>query len=193
MFNMLCVCIDQNDTICDFFPWFFGQVVKKEGDGDNCKKPKRTKKEIEEAKQLKIKKTEEEEQSRWRWFEKHHSFHLPLTLTHPLHVHIIGHKTSEKRLSRSRCLKCIFTLSRSVFLSGGRKRNMRMEWNGGSWNTEDPTFLRSTSLCQMTSTSTMTVCQSLRENVLAVEHDITVIFVTYILKDVLEEGVCRWV
>uniref|UniRef100_H3CTS1 DNA topoisomerase I n=1 Tax=Tetraodon nigroviridis TaxID=99883 RepID=H3CTS1_TETNG len=46
------------------------QTVKKEGDSTDCKKPKRTKEEIEEARQLKIKKMEEEEQSRWRWWEE---------------------------------------------------------------------------------------------------------------------------
>ncbi|XP_011605287.2 DNA topoisomerase I, mitochondrial isoform X1 [Takifugu rubripes] len=39
-------------------------------DSNECKKPKRTKGEIEEARQLKIKKKEEEEQSRWRWWEE---------------------------------------------------------------------------------------------------------------------------
>lgn len=46
---------------------FFAQRVKRE-DCNDCKKPKRTKGEIEEARQLKIKKKEEEEQNRWRWF-----------------------------------------------------------------------------------------------------------------------------
>ncbi|KAM8751444.1 DNA topoisomerase I, mitochondrial isoform 1-T1 [Acanthopagrus schlegelii] len=47
------------------------QMVKKEeGEHPVSKKPKRTKEEIEEARQLKIKKKEEEEQSRWRWWEE---------------------------------------------------------------------------------------------------------------------------
>ncbi|XP_051237512.1 DNA topoisomerase I, mitochondrial [Dicentrarchus labrax] len=45
-------------------------VKKEEGEHPVSKKPKRTKEEIEEAKQLKIKKKEEEEQSRWRWWEE---------------------------------------------------------------------------------------------------------------------------
>lgn len=53
--------------------------------------------------------------------------------------------------------KYVFTLLRSCFSPGGRKRNMRTEWNGGSWNTADPTSLLSTNLCQTTSTSTTTV------------------------------------
>lgn len=53
--------------------------------------------------------------------------------------------------------KYVFTLSWSCFSPGGRRRNMRMEWNGGSWNTEDPISLLSTNLCQKTSTSITTV------------------------------------
>ncbi|XP_068613289.1 DNA topoisomerase I, mitochondrial-like [Brachionichthys hirsutus] len=45
-------------------------VKKEEGEDPISKKPKRTKKEIEEARQLKIKKKEEEERSRWRWWEE---------------------------------------------------------------------------------------------------------------------------
>ncbi|XP_042352155.1 DNA topoisomerase I, mitochondrial [Plectropomus leopardus] len=45
-------------------------VKKEEGEHPVSKKPKRTKEEIDEARQLKIKKKEEEEQSRWRWWEE---------------------------------------------------------------------------------------------------------------------------
>ncbi|XP_054475821.1 DNA topoisomerase I, mitochondrial [Anoplopoma fimbria] len=45
-------------------------VKKEEGEHSVSKKPKRTKEDIEEARQLKIKKKEEEEQSRWRWWEE---------------------------------------------------------------------------------------------------------------------------
>lgn len=71
MFNKLYV--NQNDTVWNFFYYSFAQTLKREGGSNDCKKPKRTKEEIEEARQLKIKKIEDEEQSRWRWFEKHRS------------------------------------------------------------------------------------------------------------------------
>ncbi|KAM7414136.1 hypothetical protein PAMA_019112 [Pampus argenteus] len=45
-------------------------VKKEEGEHPVSKKPKKTKKEIEEARQLKIKMKEEEEQNRWRWWEE---------------------------------------------------------------------------------------------------------------------------
>uniref|UniRef100_A0AAQ6AKX7 DNA topoisomerase I n=1 Tax=Amphiprion ocellaris TaxID=80972 RepID=A0AAQ6AKX7_AMPOC len=45
-------------------------VKKEEGEHPVSKKPKMTKEEIEEARQLKIKKKEEEEQNRWRWWEE---------------------------------------------------------------------------------------------------------------------------
>ncbi|XP_049431355.1 DNA topoisomerase I, mitochondrial [Epinephelus fuscoguttatus] len=45
-------------------------VKKEEGEHPVSKKPKRTKEEIDEARQLKIKKKEEEEQNRWRWWEE---------------------------------------------------------------------------------------------------------------------------
>nr|XP_046250643.1 DNA topoisomerase I, mitochondrial [Scatophagus argus] len=48
------------------------KTVKKEEHQEHpvSKKPKRTKEEVEEARQLKIKKKEEEEKSRWRWWEE---------------------------------------------------------------------------------------------------------------------------
>ncbi|XP_074488002.1 DNA topoisomerase I, mitochondrial [Sebastes fasciatus] len=46
------------------------KTVKKEGEHPVSKKTKRTKEDIQEARQLKIKKKEEEEQSRWRWWEE---------------------------------------------------------------------------------------------------------------------------
>ncbi|KAK9517018.1 hypothetical protein VZT92_024915 [Zoarces viviparus] len=45
-------------------------VKKEEGEHPVSKKTKRTKEDIEGARQLKIKKKEEEEQSRWRWWEE---------------------------------------------------------------------------------------------------------------------------
>ncbi|XP_049930188.1 DNA topoisomerase I, mitochondrial isoform X2 [Epinephelus moara] len=45
-------------------------VKREEGEHPVSKKPKRTKEEIDEARQLKIKKKEEEEQNRWRWWEE---------------------------------------------------------------------------------------------------------------------------
>ncbi|KAM9753932.1 DNA topoisomerase I, mitochondrial isoform 2-T3 [Menidia menidia] len=45
-------------------------VKKEEGEHPVSKKGKRTKEEIEEARQLKIKIKEEEEQNRWRWWEE---------------------------------------------------------------------------------------------------------------------------
>ncbi|XP_029378495.1 DNA topoisomerase I, mitochondrial isoform X4 [Echeneis naucrates] len=45
-------------------------VKKEEAEHSVSKKPKRTKEEIAEARQLKIKKEEEEEQNRWRWWEE---------------------------------------------------------------------------------------------------------------------------
>ncbi|XP_053175969.1 DNA topoisomerase I, mitochondrial [Scomber japonicus] len=46
------------------------QVIKKEEGENPVSKPKRTKEEIKEARELKIKKKEEEEQNRWRWWEE---------------------------------------------------------------------------------------------------------------------------
>uniref|UniRef100_A0A3Q3BGD0 DNA topoisomerase I n=1 Tax=Kryptolebias marmoratus TaxID=37003 RepID=A0A3Q3BGD0_KRYMA len=45
-------------------------VKKEEGEHPVSKKVKRTKEEIEEVRQLKIRKKEEEEQNRWRWWEE---------------------------------------------------------------------------------------------------------------------------
>ncbi|CAJ1057227.1 DNA topoisomerase I%2C mitochondrial isoform X1 [Xyrichtys novacula] len=45
-------------------------VKKEEGEQPVSKKPKKTKEEIEEAKQLKMKLKQEEEQNRWRWWEE---------------------------------------------------------------------------------------------------------------------------
>lgn len=77
--------------VFEFTSWVFFslQTVKKEeGEHSAPKKPKKTKEEIEEARQLKIKKKEEEEQNRWRWlvnvalFILHRPSPNPSTRTH---------------------------------------------------------------------------------------------------------------
>lgn len=53
----------------------------------------------------------------------------------------------------------LFSNTSCLFLTGGRKRSMKTEWNGGFWSTKDPTSLLSTSLYQMTFTSSTTVSE----------------------------------
>lgn len=79
------------------------------------------------------------------------SFHFASTFTQPQHTHTI--KSRLHGGSRA----AIFTFSSSCLVSGGRKRSMKMGWNGSSSNTMDPTSLLSTSLFQTTLTSTMVV------------------------------------
>lgn len=79
--------------------FFMEQMVKKEGEHAISKIPRKTKEEIEAAKQLKIKQKEEEEQSRWRWLGKCCSFHLVLTWIHPHYPHTIKHKTTLEKQS----------------------------------------------------------------------------------------------
>lgn len=77
--------------------FFLVQPLKKEeGEHTVSKRNKRTKEEIEEARQCKIKKKEEEEQNRWRWLGKRCSFHLVLTWT----THTLKHITT---LGKAKC------------------------------------------------------------------------------------------
>lgn len=198
---ILCLCRSEWHSLKSFLLLFFPQTVKREGDSNDCKKPKRTKEEIEEARQLKIKKMEEEEQSRWRWFEKHRSFHLSCDPKPISAASSHAHNQTWNQWKIARPLfadsKYVFILSWSCFSSGGRKRNMRMEWSGGSWNTAGPTSLLSTNLCQTTSTSTTTVGPQEALNVshvlvLKQWHD-SYWLVICNLKEVLEEGICTGV
>lgn len=150
------------DNVWTHILWVFfsAQTVKKEEQEHTVsKKPKRTKEEIEEARQLKIKKKEEEEQSRWRWLGNAALFILhwpgPIPTTH--NTIKTQNYIGESRVQQFSLSQIILTFSWSCFLSGGRKRSMKMGWNGSSLNTTDPTSLLITSLCQTTFTSTMTV------------------------------------
>lgn len=97
----------------------------------------------------------------------------------------------------ARPLSLTSNMSLSWFRSspGGRKRSMRMEWNGGSWNTAGPISLLSTNLCQTTSASTTTVGPSEKLNV----SDVTVLkrrcycALIHDPKEVPEERICRGV
>lgn len=122
------------------------QMVKKEEEEQAVsKKSKKTKEEIEEARQLKIKKKEEEEQNRWRW------------LWSALFIWTLFPPTHTNTKCNFNFHWCVCTFLSSWFLSGGRKRSMKMGWNGSSWNTKDPTFPLSTSLYLTMFTSTIMV------------------------------------